>query len=189
MPREIGPPIRTPTRSAISWEALLVNVIARICPGATSHSRIRYAIRWVRARVLPEPAPATIRMGPSVWRTAWRWMSFRPSRRGEVTLTGRMLARGRDPTPERSSDLDVRQMADRGTRGTVVRMSVGTVVRRTIRAFGFACLMLGSGLAGYVGWLLWGTGLETARAQDELRISVERGWGDHPTPAPSNGRE
>jgi sortase A len=29
--------------------------------------------------------------------------------------------------------------------------------------------MLASGIAGYVGWLLWGTGIETARAQDRLR--------------------
>jgi sortase A len=36
--------------------------------------------------------------------------------------------------------------------------------------FGLACLMLASGIAGYVGWLLWGTGIETAHAQDRLRI-------------------
>ena len=42
-----------------------------------------------RPLVLPDPAPATIRTGPSVWRTACRWMSLRPSRRGEVTLTRR----------------------------------------------------------------------------------------------------
>jgi LPXTG-site transpeptidase (sortase) family protein len=35
--------------------------------------------------------------------------------------------------------------------------------------FGVGCLMLASGIAGYVGWLLWGTGIETARAQDRLR--------------------
>jgi sortase A len=32
--------------------------------------------------------------------------------------------------------------------------------------------MVAAGLAGYVAWLLWGTGLETARAQDELRETV-----------------
>ena len=42
-------------------------------------------------------------------------------------------------------------------------------VRAVIRAFGFGCLMTAAGLAGYTAWLLWGTGLETARAQDELR--------------------
>src|SRR5262245_16299653 len=36
-------------------------------------------MRWVRTRVLPEPAPATMRVGPSVPRTAWRCASFRPS--------------------------------------------------------------------------------------------------------------
>jgi LPXTG-site transpeptidase (sortase) family protein len=35
--------------------------------------------------------------------------------------------------------------------------------------FGMGCLMLASGIAGYVGWLLWGTGIETAHAQDRLR--------------------
>jgi sortase A len=43
--------------------------------------------------------------------------------------------------------------------------------------------MLGSGIAGYVGWLLWGTGLETARAQEQLRTEVSRRF-DHPTPPP-----
>jgi LPXTG-site transpeptidase (sortase) family protein len=32
--------------------------------------------------------------------------------------------------------------------------------------------MVAAGLAGYVGWLLWGTGLETARAQDRLRTEL-----------------
>ena len=41
IPREIGPPRRSPTRSAISRDALFVNVIARIAPGDTPHSRIR----------------------------------------------------------------------------------------------------------------------------------------------------
>jgi LPXTG-site transpeptidase (sortase) family protein len=48
-------------------------------------------------------------------------------------------------------------------------MSAGSVIRKALRAFGFGCLMVAAGLAGYVGWLLWGTGLETARAQDQLR--------------------
>jgi sortase A len=64
-------------------------------------------------------------------------------------------------------------------------MPVGerSVVRAIVRAFGFGCLMLGSGIAGYVAWLLWGTGLETARAQERLRTEVSRLW-DDPTPAP-----
>jgi sortase A len=47
--------------------------------------------------------------------------------------------------------------------------------------------MTAAGLGGYVGWLLWGTGLETARAQevlgDELRPLFE-----HPTPPTANER-
>jgi sortase A len=34
---------------------------------------------------------------------------------------------------------------------------------------GIVCLMLAAGFGGYVGWLLWGTGLTTQRAQTELR--------------------
>jgi LPXTG-site transpeptidase (sortase) family protein len=60
---------------------------------------------------------------------------------------------------------DGRRFGD-GYRGP---MSAGSVIRKSLRAFGFGCLMVAAGLAGYVGWLLWGTGLETARAQDQLR--------------------
>lgn len=41
--------------------------------------------------------------------------------------------------------------------------------------------MVAAGLAGYVGWLLWGTGLETARAQDRLRTEAGRAF-EHPVP-------
>ena len=34
--------------------------------------------------------------------------------------------------------------------------------RLVVHWFGMACLMLAAGLAGYVGWSLWGTGLHTA---------------------------
>jgi sortase A len=54
-------------------------------------------------------------------------------------------------------------------------------IRAAIRAVGFGCLMTAAGLAGYVGWLLWGTGLETARAQDQLRTDVGPLF-EHPTP-------
>jgi sortase A len=54
-------------------------------------------------------------------------------------------------------------------------------IRVVVRAFGFACLMTAAGLGGYVSWLLWGTGLETARAQDQLRSEAEPLFGE-PTP-------
>ena len=41
--------------------------------------------------------------------------------------------------------------------------------RLVVHWFGMACLMLAAGLAGYVGWSLWGTGLHTAQAQERLR--------------------
>jgi sortase A len=39
--------------------------------------------------------------------------------------------------------------------------------------FGIACLMLAAGVAGYIGWLLWGTGLETKAAQADLKQGFE----------------
>ena len=38
-----------------------------------------------------------------------------------------------------------------------------------LRWFGIACLMVAAGLGGYIGWLLWGTGLTTKAAQTELK--------------------
>lgn len=44
--------------------------------------------------------------------------------------------------------------------------------------------MLAAGIAGYVGWLLWGTGIETAQAQDRLRS----GFVAQPDARPSDAR-
>jgi sortase A len=63
------------------------------------------------------------------------------------------------------------------------RVNRRVTIRSAVRTFGFACLMLASALGGYVSWLLWGTGLETARAQDQLRASISREF-DHPLPVP-----
>jgi sortase A len=38
-----------------------------------------------------------------------------------------------------------------------------------VRVVGVVFLVAAFGIGGYVGWLLWGTGLATARAQDDLR--------------------
>jgi sortase A len=43
--------------------------------------------------------------------------------------------------------------------------------RSLLRVIAFGCLMVAFGVGGYVGWLLWGTGLETERAQHDLRAS------------------
>ena len=56
-------PTSVTTRSRISAAALLVNVIARICPGPASRAASRYAIRRVSTAVLPDPAPATMSSG------------------------------------------------------------------------------------------------------------------------------
>ena len=39
-------------------------------------------MRCVSTRVLPEPAPATMSSGPSVWVTASAWTGLSPSRSG-----------------------------------------------------------------------------------------------------------
>ena len=73
-------------------------------------------------------------------------------------------------------------MSERKAPGTVGAMQGSTSpVRTAVRAVGFGCLMLAAGLAGYVAWLLWGTGLETARAQDRLRTEITQQF-DRPTP-------
>src|SRR5690625_3585891 len=94
-------PRRTWMRSFISAADLLVNVIARICPGRTPRSAMRWAMRWVRTRVLPEPAPATMRSGLPLCVTASRWGPFRPSRScswddtfPRLRATGDVRARG-----------------------------------------------------------------------------------------------
>ena len=58
-------PTRAPTRCFISSAALLVKVMARISNGLTPWARMRWAMRWVSTRVLPDPAPATTSSGPS----------------------------------------------------------------------------------------------------------------------------
>ena len=72
--RRAAPPARA-SRAA----ALFVNVIARISLGLARPVATRCAIRWVSTRVLPEPAPARIRSGPSPWVTASRWGSLSPA--------------------------------------------------------------------------------------------------------------
>ena len=66
-------------RSRISAAALLVNVMARTCQGLTPKSPSICAMRKVKTRVLPEPAPASTSNGPSVDRTASRWAGLRLS--------------------------------------------------------------------------------------------------------------
>ncbi len=49
-----------------------------------------------------------------------------------------------------------------------------------VRWFGYLCLMAAAGFGGYFGWLLWGTGLETQRAQESLRAGFEEIVGTRP---------
>jgi len=73
-------PTTVSSRSRISPAALFVNVIARISCGFTPTAATRWAMRYVRTRVFPEPAPATTSTGPSVASTASRWAGFRSAR-------------------------------------------------------------------------------------------------------------
>ena len=45
----------------------------------------RYANRWVRALVFPDPAPAMTRTGPSVAVTASRCARFRPAKSSDIS--------------------------------------------------------------------------------------------------------
>ncbi|HLB61510.1 MAG TPA: sortase [Actinomycetota bacterium] len=49
--------------------------------------------------------------------------------------------------------------------------------RAGLRIFGVLCLVGAVGVAGYLAWLLWGTGLETKAAQEDLRAGFERSIG------------
>jgi sortase A len=75
-------------------------------------------------------------------------------------------------------------MSEDGAPGTVAGMDERSTARSALRAAGFGCLMVAAGLAGYVAWLLWGTGLETARAQEELRESAAQSFEDPTPPSP-----
>ena len=86
-------PTSAATRSRISAAALLVNVMAMNCPGPTPWWRICQAMRWVRTRVLPDPAPATISSGEPVCTTASRWGGFMPSSSGSSAGSGRPVSR------------------------------------------------------------------------------------------------
>jgi sortase A len=76
-------------------------------------------------------------------------------------------------------------------RGTVVRVSaIAADVperrrvdwRTPVRWFGLVCLMGAAFFGGYVAWLLWGTGIETQRAQAALRPGIDQQIA-HPHPA------
>ena len=57
-----------------------------------------------------------------------------------------------------------------------------------LKWFGILCLMAASVLGGYIGWLLWGTGLTTKAAQAELRTGFTHVVNTKPiTAAPSPG--
>ncbi len=67
-------------RSFISRAALLVKVTDRMSKGRARPVEIRWAMRVVSTRVLPVPAPASTRTGPSVASTARRCSGLSPVR-------------------------------------------------------------------------------------------------------------
>ena len=67
-------------RCLISCAALFVKVRHRMFDGGTPNSFTMYAYRYTRARVFPDPAPATTRMLPSVVITDSLWASLRVDR-------------------------------------------------------------------------------------------------------------
>ena len=66
-----------PSRSDSSPAALRVKVTARTCRGSMAPSAASQAIRRVRTRVFPDPAPARIASGDVRVVTASRCRSFR----------------------------------------------------------------------------------------------------------------
>ena len=57
--------------------------------------------------------------------------------------------------------------------------------RTVLRWVGIACLLGAAYFAGYVAWLLWGTGIQTEQAQSQLRTTTEH-WIGHPLPVPKD---
>jgi LPXTG-site transpeptidase (sortase) family protein len=55
-----------------------------------------------------------------------------------------------------------------------------------LRWVGIACLLGAAYFAGYVAWLLWGTGIQTQQAQDQLRPTTQQ-WASKPEPVPTQG--
>ena len=72
-------PIKLPTRFFISRAALFVKVTERISLGRAVPVLSKCAMRVVKALVLPVPAPASIKTGPSNCSTAARCAGFNPS--------------------------------------------------------------------------------------------------------------
>jgi len=66
--------------------------------------------------------------------------------------------------------------------GTPKRFSWHTA----LRWFGVLCLMGAAYFAGYVAWLLWGTGIQTQQAQNSFQPTVQQ-WANHPQPVPPIG--
>jgi sortase A len=54
-----------------------------------------------------------------------------------------------------------------------------------LRTLGRLCLVAAAILAGYMAWMLWGTGIITAKAQDQLRAELNPALAN-PLPPPTN---
>src|SRR5690606_7636696 len=89
------------TRSRISSAARLAKVTATMRDGGTCFPRIRWTMRWTSVLVLPEPAPARIRQGPSVCKTALRCWGLRPTRYGADVASTVMRSETEDLIPGR----------------------------------------------------------------------------------------
>src|SRR5439155_25320415 len=121
VPIQIAPAVRLrrcSTRPRISRAALFVNVTARTSPGTARPCWISHAIRCVKTRVLPLPAPAKIRSGPSPAVTAARCGGLSPVKRS----TPRSVAAGNVAKPKAS--LVATAAAAHATGGHVIHVVV-----------------------------------------------------------------
>src|SRR5579863_6322023 len=115
------------TRERISPAALLVNVTARTADAGTCFALIRCEMRCVMTRVLPLPAPARIRTGPSVVSTASRCWGLRPERKSTTDhfRTGAFLyasAYSKDRSRHHGSAFHARSRSEAGADGARKRM-------------------------------------------------------------------
>src|SRR3954451_9501763 len=77
-------PTSSSTRSRISVAALLVKLMASSSSARAWPPWTRWAIRWVRTRILPDPAPASTSSGPSGCVTASRCGGVNPARQSST---------------------------------------------------------------------------------------------------------
>src|SRR5436309_15390664 len=89
-------------------------------------------MRWVRTRVLPDPAPARLRSGPSPYVTASRWGSLSPSSRESRSSAAVLSAMALDDSGQPGVGRRAERLLVRGRvgEGRLVRAALAELERQ-----------------------------------------------------------